>query len=269
MTFEVKILSLSHPLLTSEVIVRLGGAGHLRAMAIRRGVALAPRVSASAPSGVVEMLHVAFVGTFTASLEQPVRRHLTVPCEIVVASETDILPKLSEIDVLVTMGLTAEMGQAATRLKLLQVPGAGVDRVDRTAVPAGAVLANSYGHEVGIAEYVIGAMLALTREFSRLDAGRRGALCGRGAAGDDRPHRSCAAALRQIPPGSASGFEPGCNVDAARGGANVGGLRDRRRNRSAPTPCRECPGRRAAPDRPPSIGQRPAGWRKTAAFCVV
>jgi phosphoglycerate dehydrogenase-like enzyme len=119
------------------------------------------------------MLHVAFVGTFTASLEQPVRRHLTVPCEIVVASEADILPRLPEIDVLVTMGLTAEMGRAATRLKLVQVPGAGVDRVDRTAVPAGAVLANAYGHEVGIAEYVIGAMLALTREFSRLDAALR------------------------------------------------------------------------------------------------
>src|SRR5215471_12488766 len=135
-------------------MVRSCGAGHLRATAIRPGVG--------------EMLHVAFVGTFTASLEQPVRRHLTVPCDIVVASEADILPRLPEIDVLVTMGLTAEMGRAATRLKLVQVPGAGVDRIDRAALPAGTLLANAYGHEVGIAEYVIGAMLALTREFSRL-----------------------------------------------------------------------------------------------------
>jgi phosphoglycerate dehydrogenase-like enzyme len=139
------------------------------------------------------MLHVAVVGTFTASLEEPVRRHLTVPCEIVVASEADILPRLPEMDVLVTMGLTAEMGRAATRLKLVQVPGAGIDRVDRTAVPAGAVLANAYGHEVGIAEYVIGAMLALTREFSRLDAAlRRGDWQSRWAAADPatvRPSR--------------------------------------------------------------------------------
>jgi hypothetical protein len=35
MTFEVKILAVSHPLLTSEVIVRLCGAGHLPATAIR------------------------------------------------------------------------------------------------------------------------------------------------------------------------------------------------------------------------------------------
>jgi phosphoglycerate dehydrogenase-like enzyme len=119
------------------------------------------------------MLHVAFAGTFPASLEQPVRRHLTIPCEIVVASEADILPRLPEIDVLVTMGLTGEMARAATRLKLVQVPGAGVDRIERSALSAGAFLANAYGHEVGIAEYVIGAMLALTREFSGLDAALR------------------------------------------------------------------------------------------------
>jgi phosphoglycerate dehydrogenase-like enzyme len=79
------------------------------------------------------MLHVAFAGTFPASLEQPVRRYLTIPCEIVVTSEADILPKMPEIDVLVTMGLTAEMARAATRLKLVQVPGAGVDRIDPEA----------------------------------------------------------------------------------------------------------------------------------------
>jgi phosphoglycerate dehydrogenase-like enzyme len=119
------------------------------------------------------MLHVAFAGTFPASLEQPVRRHLTIPCEVIVASEADIVKRLKEVDVLVTMGLTAEMARAATRLKLVQVPGAGVDRIDRSALPAGTFLANAYGHEVGIAEYVIGAMLALTREFSRLDAALR------------------------------------------------------------------------------------------------
>src|SRR5262249_55416123 len=119
------------------------------------------------------MLRVAFVGTFAASLEQPVRRHLVTPCDIVVLSEADLLPKLADIDVLVTMGLTTKMARAATRLKLVQVPGAGIDRIDRSALPAGVLLANAYGHATGIAEYVIGAMLALTREFSRLDAALR------------------------------------------------------------------------------------------------
>ena len=119
------------------------------------------------------MLQVAFNGTFPASLEQPVRRHLTTPCEITVADETDILPRLGRIDVLVTMALTAEMGRAARRLKLVQVPGAGLDRIDLSALPHGAMLANAYGHETGIAEYVIGVILALTREFTRLDRALR------------------------------------------------------------------------------------------------
>ena len=33
----------------------------------------------------------------------------------------------------------------------------------------GLALANAYGHEAGIAEYVIGAMIALSRSFQRLD----------------------------------------------------------------------------------------------------
>jgi phosphoglycerate dehydrogenase-like enzyme len=120
------------------------------------------------------MLCVAFVGTFPASLSEPVRRHLTTPSEIIVVpNEADIISRLAEVDVLVTMALTDEIGRVATRLKLVQVPGAGLDRIDRSALPTGAALANVYGHETGIAEYVIAAMLTLTREFARLDAALR------------------------------------------------------------------------------------------------
>jgi phosphoglycerate dehydrogenase-like enzyme len=65
------------------------------------------------------------------------------------------------------------MAAAGRRLKLIQVPGAGLDRIDRSAMATGIWLANAYGHEVGIAEYVMGAMLALTRDFGRLDAALR------------------------------------------------------------------------------------------------
>jgi phosphoglycerate dehydrogenase-like enzyme len=98
---------------------------------------------------------------------------LATPCDIVVSDEVGIVPYLSDADILVTMRLTAEMGRTAIRLKLVQIPGAGLDGIDRAAVPAGALLANVYGHETGIAEYAIGAMLALTREFSRLDSSLR------------------------------------------------------------------------------------------------
>jgi phosphoglycerate dehydrogenase-like enzyme len=119
------------------------------------------------------MLRVAFVGTFSSRLEPRVRTLLAVPCEVIVADEGGIVSRLSDLDVLVTLAFTPEMGVAARRLKLVQVPGAGLDRIDRSALPPGASLANVYGHETGIAEYVIGAMLALTRDFGRLDASLR------------------------------------------------------------------------------------------------
>ena len=119
------------------------------------------------------MLRVAFAGTFPARLKEPARRHLGIACEIVVADEAGIIAQLADVDVLVTMALTAEMGRAAARLKLVQVPGVGLDRIDRSALPDGVSLANVHGHETGIAEYVIGAMLALTRDFSRLDTALR------------------------------------------------------------------------------------------------
>ena len=68
------------------------------------------------------MLQVAFAGTFPASLEEPVRRHLTTQCEIIVADESAVVSRLADIDVLVTMALTAEMGRASSRLKLFRSP---------------------------------------------------------------------------------------------------------------------------------------------------
>ncbi len=121
----------------------------------------------------MDTLRIAFAGTFSATLEPAVRARLEMPCEVVVGDEATIAPRLSDVDVLVTLAFTREMAVAAKRLRLVQVPGAGLDRIDRSALPAGAALANVYGHEVGIAEYVIGAMLALTRGFGRLDASLR------------------------------------------------------------------------------------------------
>jgi phosphoglycerate dehydrogenase-like enzyme len=119
------------------------------------------------------MLRVAFAGTLAARLEEPVRARLGIPCDIIVDDETGIVARLPGVDVLVTLAFTREMGEAARGLKLVQVPGAGLDRIDRSALPAGAWLANAYGHETGIAEYVIGAMLALSRGFCRVDASLR------------------------------------------------------------------------------------------------
>ena len=120
------------------------------------------------------MLRVAFAGAFAGPFEPLVRPRLTLPCETVRADDAEVLSLLPDIDVLVTLAFTSAMGRAAgPRLKLVQLPAAGLDRVDRAALPAGAMLANAYGHETGIAEYVMGAMLALTRDFARLNSDLR------------------------------------------------------------------------------------------------
>jgi phosphoglycerate dehydrogenase-like enzyme len=104
-------------------------------------------------------LRVAFAGAFAVRLEERVRAHLDIPCDVVRADEDEIVSRLAEIDVLVTMPFTPEMGAAGRRLTLVQVPGAGLDRIDRSALPSGTWRTNVYGHEVGIAEYGIGTIL--------------------------------------------------------------------------------------------------------------
>jgi phosphoglycerate dehydrogenase-like enzyme len=115
-------------------------------------------------------MKVAFAGAFAARIAEPVRSHLTVSCDVVADDEVGIIPHLADVDVLVSMGFSAQMAAAAPRLRLVQVPGAGLDRIDRAALRHGTHLANAYGHETGIAEYIIGAMIALSRSFVRLDA---------------------------------------------------------------------------------------------------
>jgi phosphoglycerate dehydrogenase-like enzyme len=115
-------------------------------------------------------MKIAFAGSFAVRLADPVRARLSIPCEMVVDDEARILSRLAEADVIVSMGFTKEMAEASHRLRLIQVPGAGLDRIDRSALRPGMRLANAYGHEAGIAEYVIGAMIALTRSFRRIDS---------------------------------------------------------------------------------------------------
>ena len=115
-------------------------------------------------------MKVAFAGPFAVRLAEQVRARLADPCEIVTGDEAEILPALADADVLVSMGFSKAMADAGGRLRLIQVPGAGLDRIDRSALKPGMLLANAYGHEVGIAEYVIGTMLALTRNLQSLDA---------------------------------------------------------------------------------------------------
>ena len=54
------------------------------------------------------MLRVAFAGTFSASLAPPVRAHLEMPCDVILADEVGIVSRLSDVDVLVTFSKDAQ-----------------------------------------------------------------------------------------------------------------------------------------------------------------
>jgi phosphoglycerate dehydrogenase-like enzyme len=114
-------------------------------------------------------MRAAFAGSFAMRLVEPVLKRLTIPCEIVSGDEAAILHQLGDADVLVSMTFTKEMAAAGPSLRLVQVPGAGLDRIDRAQLRPGLALANAYGHEAGIAEYVFGTMIALSRALQRLD----------------------------------------------------------------------------------------------------
>src|SRR2546430_1925875 len=58
-------------------------------------------------------LRVAFAGTFAARLAEPVQAHLSIPCDVIIDDEREIVSRLREIDVLVTLAFTREMGGPA------------------------------------------------------------------------------------------------------------------------------------------------------------
>jgi phosphoglycerate dehydrogenase-like enzyme len=136
------------------------------------------------------MLGVAFVGSFAARLKGLVQDRLGMPSQIIAVDEAAIMSRVADVDVLVTLVFNREMATAGRRLKLVQVPAAGLDRIDPSALPPGVWLANAYGHEVGIAEYVIGAILSWNRGLCRADAFlRRGEWDSQWAAGSPPPPR--------------------------------------------------------------------------------
>jgi phosphoglycerate dehydrogenase-like enzyme len=136
------------------------------------------------------MLRAAFVGVFAARLHGLVQDRLDVPCQLIVEDEAAIMSRLADLDVLVTLVFNRAMAAESSRLKLVQVPAAGLDRIDASALPPGVWLANAYGHEVGIAEYVIGTILAWNRHLCRADALlRRGEWDSQWAASSPPPPR--------------------------------------------------------------------------------
>ncbi len=76
---------------------------------------------------------------------------------------------LDDADALISMSWPPSF-PPAPHLKLLQLPGAGTDAISFGHLPPRAAVCNTFEHEIGISEYVIGAMLEWMIGFRKLDA---------------------------------------------------------------------------------------------------
>lgn len=84
----------------------------------------------------------------------------------------DLARGLANADAMISMSWSRAM-PPAPRLKLLHLPGAGIDDIALDAVPARAAVCNVFEHEIGIAEYVLSAMLQWVVGIPRMDAALR------------------------------------------------------------------------------------------------
>jgi len=82
-------------------------------------------------------------------------------------------PELKDADVVVSKSYDETLAGATPALRLLVCPNAGTDRINRSLLPAGARVVNGGGHEIPIAEYVVGGLIALRQQFLIADRGLR------------------------------------------------------------------------------------------------
>ena len=136
------------------------------------------------------ILKIVFHGDNAANFRSGIESLLHHSHEIVSVSQGLDHPEekqhLETADVLVGVVLNQGMPQPK-KLRLLQAPAAGTDGIDRACLPPQAQLANCFGHENAISEYVMAALLArhvplidadqaLRQGEWRFYAGRPGAL---------------------------------------------------------------------------------------------
>ena len=77
--------------------------------------------------------------------------------------------ELANAEVFVGAQLPVSASASFEGLRFVQVPGAGVDGIPAEALASGTVVANVFEHEHSIAEYIIMAMLAMSRDLVNSD----------------------------------------------------------------------------------------------------
>jgi phosphoglycerate dehydrogenase-like enzyme len=135
---------------------------------------------------------VLFLGGFAASQVEWIAPVIESAVETsVVDDEHDreqVSAALGEADIVVSEAWRAGR-PPAPQLKLLQLPVAGSDQVDRAALPAGVTVCNAYGHEMAMAEYAIMAMLVWSHRYFDIAVGFRGGSWRDSGVMNGPPHR--------------------------------------------------------------------------------
>jgi phosphoglycerate dehydrogenase-like enzyme len=135
-------------------------------------------------------LKVVFHGDNAANFRPGIENLLNHPHQIISLSQgldqSGEIAHFESADVVVGVALNQSM-PIPHKMKLLHAPAAGTDSIDRACLPPQAKLANCFGHENAISEYVMSALLArhvplhdadqaLRQGEWRYFAGRPGAL---------------------------------------------------------------------------------------------
>jgi phosphoglycerate dehydrogenase-like enzyme len=120
-------------------------------------------------------MNVLFLGGFAASQVEWIAPAIESDVQTGVLAD-DYSPEraaaIGEADIIVSEAWRAGM-PAAPRLKLLQLPVAGTDRVETAALPPGVTVCNAYGHEMAMAEYAVMAMLVWSHRYFDIAIGFR------------------------------------------------------------------------------------------------
>ncbi len=109
-----------------------------------------------------DVTNILLYGVLVYDLLELLKHKLRTPANISRVKENvspvELAKKMSESDVVIALKY-ANM-PAAPRLRLLQIPGAGLDQIKFEEVPPQATICNAYGHDVAGGEYVVMSMLA-------------------------------------------------------------------------------------------------------------
>ncbi|GGA86073.1 phosphoglycerate dehydrogenase [Brucella endophytica] len=122
------------------------------------------------------MINIAFHGSTTASYHDDFRNFLQSDARVSLLPDelrdhADIAA-FENADVIIGNRFTASM-PTPLRLKLYHVSATGYDRIDFAALASSVMVCNCFGHEQGIAEYVMAAILGTRIPLQMADAGLR------------------------------------------------------------------------------------------------